>query len=164
VDGEKGVYALRLIIGPSPRIIELPDGCEFVVGRGCALTLGSDAVVFAYGPVMLHEALRAEEILRDRGLRLKVINMPWLNRFDREWIVQELSQCRSIHVVEDHSPIGGLGDHLINELHAAGLLTGRRFRKFGVDGYLACGTPSEALRYHELDGESLARRILADVD
>jgi len=164
LDGAKGVYMLRLIIGPSPRIISLPADYQFSVGRGVALTAGSDAAIFAYGPVMLQEALSAEESLRTQGLGLKVINMPWLNRFDREWLVEELSSCRSIYVVEDHSPIGGLSDHLINELYATGLISSRTYKKFGVEGYLACGTPQEALRYHGLDGASLARRILAQAD
>jgi hypothetical protein len=30
---------------------------------------------------------------------------------------------------------------------------------FGVEGWPACGTPLEALRYHGLDGSSLADRI-----
>src|SRR3989442_3850565 len=48
--------AVRLAIGPSPRRIELPDA-EVTPGRGTVLQEGSDAVLFAYGPVMLHEAL-----------------------------------------------------------------------------------------------------------
>ena len=64
----------------------------------------------------------------------------------------------------NHSPIGGLGDHLLNELSAAGLMSATVFRKFGVEGLLACGTPQEALQYHGLDGESLARRIVAESD
>jgi transketolase len=113
---------------------------------------------------MLHEALCAEETVRSQGFGLKVINMPWLNRFDRDWLIQELSPCRSIYVIEDHSPIGGLGDHLLHALCDTGLMTNRKFKKFGVEGYLACGTPQEALRSHEMDGASLARRILANTD
>ena len=39
----------------------------------------------------------------------------------------------------------------------------KRVIKFGVEGYPACGTPQEALRYHHLDGVSLAERILLDL-
>lgn len=164
VDGAKGIYVLRLVIGPSPGIVSLPDDYRFSVGRGVVLTSGSDAAVFAYGPVMLHEALCAADILREQSFHLKVINMPWLNRFDRDWLSEVLSPCANIYVVEDHATIGGLGDHLLNELSAAGLLSSRGFKKFGVDGYLACGTPQEALCHHGLDGASLARRILAQAD
>ena len=34
-------------------------------GRGAVLREGADALLFAYGPVMLHEALTAAELLGD---------------------------------------------------------------------------------------------------
>src|SRR5262249_51422510 len=49
--------AIRLAIGPSPRRIELPAAWELEPGRGTVLCEGDDAVLFAYGPVMLNEAL-----------------------------------------------------------------------------------------------------------
>ena len=56
------------------------------------------------------------------------------------------------------------GDRLLNALSAAGLMKTFDFRTFGVEGYLACGTPQEALQYHGLDGKTLARKILAELD
>jgi transketolase len=164
VDAANGVYVLRLAIGPSPRIIALPGRYEFKVGRGAVLTEGADAILFAYGPVMLNEALLAEEILRASGFRTSVVNMPWLNRFDGQWLTEVLSASRSVYVLEDHSTVGGLGDRLLDAMLSSRLMVGQRFRKFGVDGYLACGTPQEALRYHGLDGATLARRILTESD
>jgi hypothetical protein len=41
-----------------------------------------------------------------------------------------------------------------------GLLDKKVFHKFAVSGYPACGTPSEALNFHGLDGASLAKQIL----
>jgi carbamoyltransferase len=38
-------------------------------------------------------------------------------------------------------------------------LGGRAITVFGVEGWPACGTPTEALHFHGLDGESLAERI-----
>src|SRR5262249_2339323 len=58
----------------------------------------------------------------------------------------------SLFVVEDHAPIGGLGDALRRELQ-------RAVTVLGVGGWPACGTPVEALRAHGLDGASLADRI-----
>jgi transketolase len=162
VEGRKGIYVLRLAIGPSPRSIVLPAGYRFAMGQGVALSEGSDAVVFAYGPVMLHEALVAAELLAGQGFGLKVVNMPWLNRLDHGWLEEILRPHRQIYLVEDHSPIGGLGDAILGELAAGGFLLERRCHKIGVEGYPACGTPQEALQYHRLDGASLANRIKAD--
>jgi transketolase len=141
--------AVRLAIGPSPRRIELPHA-EVVPGRGSVVHEGGEALLFAYGPVMLHEALTAAEIL---GGRLQVVNMPWLNRFDTQWLAELVEQFGELFVLEDHAPVGALGDALRRELD------GRAVTVFGVEGWPACGTPLEALRYHGLDGSSLADRI-----
>lgn len=155
---------LRLVIGPSPRIITLPPDYALTPGRGAVLTDGQDAVMFGYGPVMLHEALLASELLAKRNVKLKVVNMPWLNRMDTRWLGEVLETCQAIYVLEDHAPVGGLGDNLLNTLVTSRLLDGRRFRKFAVEGYLAWGTSQEALQYHGLDGASLALRILQDLE
>jgi transketolase len=148
--------AIRLAIGPSPRRIELPKGYGLVVGRGTVLTAGTDAVVLAYGPVMLHEALTAAEILGAREVSLAVVDMPWLNRFDGTWLKESVAPFEHLFVVEDHAPVGALGDALRRELE-------RPVTVFGVEGWPACGTPVEALRFHGLDGASLADRIVAAV-
>jgi transketolase len=106
--------------------------------------------------VLLHEALLASELLADgEGVALRVVNMPWLNRFDREWLAAEVDSFDTVLVLEDHAPTGGLGDALRRELR------GRVVTVFGVEGWPACGTPEEALRFHGLDGASLAERIRA---
>ena len=121
--------------------------------------VGDDALLFAYGPVMLHEALTAAEALRAAGTRLGVVDLPWLNRVDRDWLAEVVAPHTDVFVLEDHAPVGGLGDALLRELSEAGLLDDRMLSIFGVDGWPACGTPVEALRFHRLDGASLAERI-----
>jgi transketolase len=86
--------------------------------------------------------------------------MPWLNRPDAEWLAEIVSGCAAIYVIEDHCPVGGLGDRILATLMRARALAGREVVKFAVEGYPACGTPPEALRFHGLDGYSLASRIL----
>ncbi|HEY3804346.1 MAG TPA: transketolase C-terminal domain-containing protein [Kofleriaceae bacterium] len=149
--------ALRLVIGPSPRTIDTPATFKFELGRGYTVLEGSDHVLFAYGPVMLNEALLAAERLAARGISLRVVNCPWLNRTDVRWLDESIANVGKIFVVEDHAPIGALGDQLRRSL-------GRReIRVFGVEGFPACGNPAEALKVHGLDGASLAARIEEDV-
>jgi transketolase len=159
VGGANDICMMRLAISPSPRTIALPSDYQFAFGRGTVLHPGSDAVLFAYGPVMLNEALLAAEVLEKRGLSLKVVNMPWLNRVDVTWLEQTVGGCKAIFVVDNHSPYGGLGDSLLNAATGSDTMRGRRIIKLAVDEYPACGTPQEALTYHRLDGESLGCRI-----
>jgi transketolase len=139
--------AVRLAIGPSPRRLEIPETSP---GRGSVLQTGSVAVLFAYGPVMLHEALTAAEALGDR---VQVVNLPWLNRIDADWLSDVVEPFDEVFVLEDHAPVGGLGDAVRR------LLPGRAVTVFGVERWPACGTPTEALAFHRLDGASLADRI-----
>jgi transketolase len=151
VDEALGNVAIRLAIGPSPRRIELEG--ELEPGRGRVLRAGSDAVLFAYGPVMLHEALTASELLEADGLGLAVVDLPWLTDVDAEWLSELVEPYHHVLVLEDHAPVGALGDTLRRSLE------GRPVTVFGVEGWPACGSPSEALRQHGLDGASLAERI-----
>lgn len=151
---------LRLNIGPSPRMIQLPLDYHLIKGCGVTLVEGNDAILFAYGPVMLNEALVSAEILRDRGFQLRVVNMPWLNRINAEWLNDVAGECRAIYVLEDHAPVGGLGQMMLRTMKHERILETTPFQVFAVEGFPACGTPAEALSFHLLDGASLAQRIL----
>jgi transketolase len=150
---------LRLAIGPSPERIQLPKDYKFKIGVGAELTEGKDAILFSYGPVMLHEALVAAEYLKKIGFGLKVINMPWLNKIDMAWLKKVVGDQKKIFVLEDHSAIGGLGDRLLNALTEIGEITNKEFTNFGLKEYPECGTPLEVLEFHRFDGKSLAQRI-----
>jgi transketolase len=148
-DAETSV-ALRLAIGPSPRSLDVG---AVPVGVGSVLRDGTDALLFAYGPVMLHEALTAAELLAERGTSLQVVAMPWLNCVDARWLDELVEPYDELFVLEDHAPVGALGDTLRRSLDRTPLTV------FGVEGWPACGTPPEALRFHGLDGGSLADRV-----
>ena len=151
VEEAEGTVAIRLAIGPSPRRIDLEGA--LLPGRGRVLRAGSDAVLFAYGPVMLNEALTASELLAEGDLSVAVVNLPWLNAVDTDWLAEIVEPVAHVLVLEDHSPVGALGDTLRRQLDE------RSVTVFGVEAWPACGTPAEALRHHGLDGASLAERI-----
>jgi len=79
------------------------------------------------------------------------------------WLSETIGSCKSIHVLEDHSPVGGLGDSILNALVECGLLGTRRFKKFAVEGCLACGSPQEVLKHHGLAGAALASKLKLDI-
>jgi transketolase len=85
--------------------------------------------------------------------------MPWLNIIDTKWINEILSEFDWIFVLEDHSSVGGLADSLLRQIVRAGLEAPDHLQIFSVEGFPACGTPVEALKYHGLDGESIAIKI-----
>ncbi len=154
---------MRLAISPSPRTIPLPDDYQFTFGKGTVVIEGHDAVLFAYGPVMLNEAMLAAETLQEKNISLKVINLPWLNRIDPDWFKQNVTDFETIFVLDNHSQFGGLGDQILNTAQKLDGLRSKKYIKLGLEEFPACGTPPEVLAYHKLDGKSIAATILQTV-
>ncbi|MBA2849541.1 1-deoxy-D-xylulose-5-phosphate synthase [Thermosulfuriphilus ammonigenes] len=159
VDESRELCMMRLVISPSPRTILFPDNYEFSFGKGTVLKDGEDVIIFSYGPVMLNEALKASEILEKENISLKVVNMPWINRIDKTWFENILTNFESIFVLDNHSIYGGLGDFFLNVLMESDNLRGKRLYKLAINEFPECGTPVEVLKYHRLDAESLASFI-----
>lgn len=158
--------ALRLQLGAAPVVPESGEE-TFVPGRGSVLGAGSDAVIFAYGPVMLDAALDAARHLARSSLALRVVNMPWLNHVDVEWLAEVVGDVPHVYVLEDHAPLGALGDMMreaVVALHVTGHTPASTVETLGVEGLPAWGTAAEVLAAHGLDGPSLAARIGADLE
>ncbi|KKT62544.1 MAG: Transketolase [Candidatus Giovannonibacteria bacterium GW2011_GWB1_45_9b] len=135
----------------------LPENYDFKKGQGVLLKEGKDAAIVAYGQVMLKEAILAAEILSAKGISLAVVNLPWLNVLDREWL-KDLADFKIIFTLDDHYIKGGQGEFLAAEIS-------RTFDKppkifsFGVEDIPVCGWNDEVLKYHGLDSKSLAEKI-----
>ena len=138
----------------------LPDDHVMVEGRGAVLREGTDAVVFGYGPIMLTQAINAAvQLERDHGIALRVINLPWLNRIDREWFAEAVRGYRAVFTLDNHYLIGGQGQMLLAtlaELDLAQVVTAHRF---GVTRVPESGGNVEVIKAHELDGTSLCSAI-----
>jgi transketolase len=137
----------------------LPDDYQFTFGQGSIVMDGRDAVLFAYGPVMLNEAMIAAEKLREQDILLKVINLPWLNRIDQGWFEENVADYDTVFVLDNHFQFGGLGDQILNAAQNGDELRCKKYKKIALTEYPACGTPPEVLAYHKLDGKSIAEMI-----
>ncbi len=108
-NAESGV--LRLVSIPVEIPFELPPGEPLRPGCGRTLVEGEDAVVFAYGPVMLAQAWHAVEGLRARdGVRVRLIDLPWLNRLDASWLAEQVRGTRAVVTIDNHYLTGGQGE------------------------------------------------------
>ena len=154
---------LRLVSIPCQVPYQLPAGYRLAEGRGVALTEGEDAILFAYGPVLLAQAYEAAVRLRkEQGVGLTVINLPWLNRVDDSWLLDTIGDCRQVFTLDDHYVAFGQGQMLAARIAALGP-PGVVVRQLGLDALPVCGQNSEALVAHELDAGGLARQVAAVV-
>ena len=126
---------------------------------GTLLREGADAVLLAYGPVMLHEALTASELLEREDVGLAVREHA-VAESRRRRLARATRSARYEHALR---PRGSLAGRRPRRRAAPRAARWREIVAFGVEGWPACGTPSEALRAHELDGRSLAARIAARI-
>jgi len=154
---------LRLVSIPCQVPYQLPAEYRLAEGRGVALTEGEDAILFAYGPVLLAQAYEAAVRLRkEQGVGLTVINLPWLNRVDDSWLLDTIGDCRQVFTLDDHYVAFGQGQMLAARIAALGP-PGVVVRQLGLDALPVCGQNSEALVAHELDAGGLARQVAAVV-
>lgn len=157
---EASVY-IRLVSIPVEVTWSLPDGYELDEGRGVALTEGGDAVLVTHGPVMLGAAIEACALLRERGVGLKVVNLPWLNRLDAGWLAGMLAGTRTLVTLDDHYLIGGQGQMVLAALAEHGLSPGLTVRRLGLADFPACGRNDEVASHHGLDAAGIARTVRA---
>ncbi len=151
---------LRLVSIPCEIPYALPVAYRPEMGKGFSLTEGHDAILFSYGPVMLPQAFSAAKMLNEQqGIGLKVVNLPWLNRFDEKWLKEVVRGYSWIFTLDNHYVAGGQGEMIASKLAELGLSPQVRVKKFGVLDVPACGQNHEVLQTHRLDAGSLVEKI-----
>jgi transketolase len=151
-DNPQSTY-LRLVSIPVEIPFQFPTDYRLTPGQGCVLAEGSGVAVFAYGPVMLAQAYLAAQTAAKEGLSLRVINLPWLNRFDDEWLQKVVAGCRAIVCLDNHFVWGGQGERLAARFATLGVTL--PVRLLGLTEIPACGRNDEVLRAHGLDAQGI---------
>ena len=80
---------------------------DFEIGKAITLKEGDDVAIVATG-TMVHASLKAAEILKEKGISAKVIDMHTIKPLDTKVLADCLEQ-KLIVTVEEHSVRGGLG-------------------------------------------------------
>jgi transketolase len=148
---------LRFVNVPLDLPYAHPASYSLRLGRGIALREGADVAFIGYGPVLMSSAWRAAEDLAAQGIGASVIDLPWLNRIDDEWVAATLNRFPLIVTLDNHYVTFGQG------VMVAAALARTRARSqvmsLGVDDVPACGGNAEVLAHHGLDAASLARTV-----
>jgi transketolase len=153
----KGSGYLRLVSIPCDIPYELPQDYRALAGEGVELRPGRDAVAIGYGPVLLSQAWRAADLLKDRHkLDVAVVNLPWLSRVSPQWLRETIAGRRAVFTLDNHLVGGGQGRMLAAAIARLGLDKPPRVYCLGVNEFPACGQNDEVLRAHGLDAHSLA--------
>lgn len=103
----EGPVYMRFGRQPVEVINDTPD-YSFTIGKGRVVREGSDVALIACG-IMVQEALAAAEILAEKGIQAKVINMATIKPLDDELVLKAAEECGKVVTIEEHSVLGALG-------------------------------------------------------
>lgn len=84
------------------------DTYKFELGKGIQLRDGNDVTIIATG-LMVGEARKAADMLAEKGISARVINMHTIKPIDKDIICKAAKETGVIVTAEEHSVIGGLG-------------------------------------------------------
>ena len=150
-----GPVYLRLCRLESPVIYD--SSASFELGKGIQFGDGIDATIFATG-VTVAESLKAKEILADKGISVRVVDIHTIKPIDKELILKCANETKNIFTVEDHSIIGGLGTsvmEVVSENYPV------KVNRIGInDCFGKSGNAKELMKYFGVDAESIVKNIV----
>ena len=148
----KGPVYIRLSRLATPIIYE--ESQKFEIGKMIQIGEGTDACLFASGDVVA-EAIKAQEILSEKGINVRVIDVHTIKPIDEEMIVKCAKETKRLISVEDHNIIGGLGSAI------AEVLTAKypcKLERIGIKDHFGKSAPAkELLHYYGLDAEGIVK-------
>ncbi|SME98387.1 transketolase subunit A [Tistlia consotensis] len=161
IEESRGSSYFRMVSVPWQVPFALPAGYKPSVGHGVRVG-GHDgeAVIVTYGMVMLAQACAAADLLKQRGIGLEVVNLPWLNRVDGAWLAKTLAGKSALFTLDNHYLDGGQGERVMTAAFEQGL-GGLKARRFGLEKVPVSGSNADVLKHAGLDAESLAAGIAA---
>lgn len=153
---------LRLTSVPFEVPFALPPNYEPKKGNGTVIREGRNLVVIGYGMVPLSNAYRAaENIAETHDLDVKIINLPWLNIVDPDWLEEAVSGHQKVICLDNHYTVHGQGDIVGREL-AKRRNNSTQLVQVGLNNVPPSGTNDQVLKAVGLDVASLERLFISN--
>ena len=148
----KGIVYIRTTRSATPVIYSYDE--EFPIGGSKVIRKSEkDLFTVAGAGITLHEALKASEELKSRGIFIRVIDLYSIKPLDVETLKNALSETKAIITVEDHYPAGGIGEAVKSEVGS------ERIYSLACTKTPKSGTPEELLDYEEISSKALVNKI-----
>jgi transketolase C-terminal domain/subunit/transketolase N-terminal domain/subunit len=132
---------------------------KFVIGEAVTLHKGEDITIIGCGTV-LHEVMKAAEILEKKGISCDVINMHTVKPLDVN-ILASMHNKKLVITVEEHSIIGGLGSAIAE--YMADQKINIKLVRIGVpDCYYVADLPEAERMRARLYSKQIEKKILEE--
>ena len=150
----QGPVYLRLARLASPKIFE--ENQKFEIGKAVQIGDGIDATIFATG-VTVAEALKAQEILKEKGIEIRVVDIHTIKPIDKEMIIKCAKETKRLISIEDHSIIGGIGSaisEVLTEEYPA------KLERMGIkDTFGKSGKAEQLMQYFGITAKDLEEKL-----
>lgn len=133
-----------------------PQDHEFTFGKAETLREGKDATIIATG-LMVHNALKAAELLAAEGIEVTVLDMHTIKPIDAVAVLKAAAMGPVV-TAEEHSIIGGLGSAVAEIMAGAGC--GGGLIRVGLqDTFSETGDYASLQKKYGIDAESVADAV-----
>ncbi len=150
----KGPVYLRLSRPKFPVITK--EDTPFKIGKANIINEGKDVSIIACG-LMLGKSLEAIEILKQKNISARLINMHTIKPIDKEIIIKAAKETGAIVTAEEHSVIGGLGSIVASVISNN---TPTPLEMVGTkDTFGQSGQPDELCKKYNLEAPDIVKAV-----
>mgnify|MGYP001291924693 FL=1 len=154
VANRKGPCFIRFGREAVPVITE--EDTPFTIGKARLVCGGSDAVVFANGP-LVYEAMLAAEELKMQNIDLMVVDLHTVKPLDEEFVKKAAQKTGAVVTAEEHQIAGGMGSAVcecLSEVYPVPII------RVGVaDSFGESGGPDELMQKYGLCKENIIAAV-----
>lgn len=148
----QGIVYIRTTRSATPVIYS--ENEDFPIGGAKVLKASeSDLFTIVGAGITLHEALKAYEELKNKGIYVRVIDLYSVKPLNADLFKQALNETKAIITVEDHYPAGGIGEAI-----KSGVGSERVYSLFCTK-IPKSGTPEELLHYEGISSKAIVEFV-----
>jgi len=159
MSSEKGPMYARMGRLKTPSIYDEND--EFNIGGSYQFGYGKDGTIFACG-MMVAEAIKAQKILKENNIDVRVVDMYSIKPIDRDVIIKSAKETGVLISVEEHSVIGGLGSSISEVLTDE---YPKKLIRMGInDRFGKSGNAVQLMKFFKLTAEDIAQKMMINLE
>jgi len=129
-------------------------------GKSHQLKRGTDVEIWSVG-TMADKVLKAAELLKDKGISASVINTEFIKPLDTDRLKKSSEKYPLIVTVEDNVVAGGIGEGIKDIVSTDDV----KVINIGwPDDFIEHGTADELYKKHGMDAQSIAERIIKELE